>query len=64
MKVRIFGEVELSDAKLLETFGAQLPTLTAAHEIEAGVTRTFEAIAKNVHGVTQAKFVYIPELLR
>jgi hypothetical protein len=64
MKVRLYAEIELSDKALLDAFGAQLPNLTAAHEIESGVCRSFESIAKHIPGVAQAKFIFIPELLR
>ena len=63
MRVRLFIEVELSDKTLLEAFGDQLPALTAAHEIEAGVARSTEAIVSSIPGVNQVRALFLPDLM-
>jgi hypothetical protein len=63
MRVRLFIEVELDDATLLTQFGARLPTLTASRELEAGLARATENLVKQLPTVSNARIVFIPELL-
>lgn len=63
MRVRMWIEVELSNEALLKQFGERLPMITASHELEAGLVRALEVVAKQLPGVEKAKGVFVPELL-
>lgn len=63
MRVRLYAEIDLDDGRLLAQFGEQLPSLTAAHEIEAGLARVTETLLSQVPGVASVKAIFIPKLL-
>ena len=63
MRVRLFVEVEVSDANLLQQLGESLPMVLATGQIELGVARAMEGFLKQVKNIAASKVAVIPQML-